>query len=85
MARKSNDWKIWTLVGLGFGIALAWSPISKSMEQGRETNRLLEDVKKSESKSEQLIQQVGVLESPAGREETARKKGFRRADEDPIR
>ncbi len=84
MTRKSKGWVSWVLAGLVVGVALGYRPFAKSLEQDAEARRLLTDVKRAEFSKENLIQQVGVLESVHGKEELARRNGWRKPDESAI-
>lgn len=85
MTGKSKGWISWVFVGLFVGVALGWRPFARSMEQDAEAKRLLADVKRAEYSKENLIQQVGMLESVQGKEALARKHGWRKPEESVIR
>lgn len=69
-------------VGLGVGLSL--KPWQVYREQRKLADDAVVEMRQAESKKTALTRKRAQAESSLGREELARKQGYRRADETPI-
>ena len=66
------------------GIYLSRKPWQEYREQKAVTRGADLDMKKAENDRAELVGQGARLENPAGRERTARLRGYRKANETPL-
>lgn len=69
---------------IGVGVGLSLKPWQVYREQRKLADEAIREMRVAESKKIELTRQRAKAESSLGREELARKQGYRRADEEPI-
>ncbi len=72
------------LVAVALGFALSLRPWQVAREQRKIADEAQREMRLAESKKTELTRQRAHAESSLGREELARKQGYRRPDETPI-
>ena len=79
---------VWNIVVVGAavatGVALSIRPWQVYREQKQLASDAVQEMREAEGKKTDLTRQKSKYESALGREELARKQGYRRADERPI-
>lgn len=69
---------------IGLGVGLSLKPWQVYREQRKLADDAIREMRVAESKKTELTRQRAKAESSLGREELARKQGYRRPDETPI-
>ena len=69
---------------LALGIGLSLKPWLVYREQRKLADEAQREMRMAESKKTELTRQRAHAESSLGREELARKQGYRRPDEEPV-
>ena len=84
MARKPTWSILIVVVGVATGMALSLKPWQHYREQKEIANNARAEMKATEQQRSELMREKSRLESPVGREELARERGYRRPWEKPI-
>lgn len=78
----------WTLVlvaaAVGTGLYMSRKPWSEFQRQRALTNQARRDQRAAEEDRAKYVSQAAAAESPTGREEIARERGYRRPNETPV-
>ena len=87
MARRRK--RFWFEVGfvltaLAVGVGFSLKPWRAYGEQRKVRDEYVDEMNRSDARIEELVRQRARAESPLGREELARKQGYRRPNELPI-
>ncbi|MCC7434940.1 MAG: hypothetical protein IT363_09670 [Methanoregulaceae archaeon] len=69
---------------IGLGVGLSLKPWQVYREQRKLADDAIREMRTAESKKTELTRQRAQAESSLGREELARKQGYRRPDETPL-
>lgn len=73
-----------TAAAVAVGLALSAKPWQYYREQKKLAEAATQEMREAESKRTELVRQKAKYESALGREELARKQGYRRPDEQPL-
>lgn len=83
-----NSKLVWNLVVVGasvaLGVTLSLRPWQVYREQRKIADESIKEMRSAESKKTELTRERSKYETALGREELARKQGYRRPDEQPI-
>lgn len=83
--KRKLVWNVAILVAaVGTGLALSARPWQVYREQRKIADESIREMREAEGKKAELTRQRAKVETALGREELARKQGYRRPDEIPI-
>lgn len=83
--KRSLIWEIvFVLTAIGVGVGFSLKPWRAYNDQRKVRDGYSDELRRTELRIEELARQRARSESPLGREELARKQGYRRPNETPI-
>lgn len=84
MARKLAWHIVFALLAISIGVALSLRPWQLYLDQRERSQEATADMKAAERERADLIRERNRYESPVGREELARERGYHKPGERPL-
>ncbi len=84
MARKLAWSCLFVLLAIGTGVALSIKPWEAYRVQKKKADQAQAEMRSAEQEKAELVRQKARFESPIGKEELARERGYRKPNEQPV-
>ena len=84
MRNSKLFYTVFFLLALGCGIYFSIKPWKLYFQQNEKAQKAISQMKKTEKERSELIRKKAYYESPVGKEELARNRGYRKPNELPI-